>query len=406
MLLNSLIVRVHTILVVSLIANLLDEGSDMDRPERPYATKRSAPPKQQESPGKLGKPHVSLKILGEYLGLSPATISLVINNAPGAKSISPPTRLRVLAAAKKFDYRPSFFARALQGQRTFSVGVLLPQLNDDYSGSIMEGVEEVLVEEGYFYLTASHHRKPDLIDEYSNLLMDRAVEGFILIDTPTTRHDPWSVPVVAVAGHRQVPNVTNLTLDQRFAAELGLRHLYELGHRKIAIMRGAACSSDSDDRWNSFRDVAIELGIPIDPQLTLTIPLDMSSPELGYPAACQLLTRKKPFTAIIAFNDLAAIGAMCAIREHGFRIPEDISVLGFDDIKSAAYQYPSLTTIRQPLHHIGRTAALTLLRRITHQDVPDEPLIPILPELVVRQSTGVARSEDEIRPSSQKIRLY
>jgi DNA-binding LacI/PurR family transcriptional regulator len=378
----------------------------MDRPERPHATKRSAPPKQQESPGKLAKPHVSLKILGEYLGLSPATISLVINNAPGAKSISPPTRLRVLAAAKKFDYRPSFFARALQGQRTFSVGVLLPQLNDDYSGSIMEGVEEVLVEEGYFYLTASHHRKPDLIDEYSNLLMDRAVEGFILIDTPTTRHDPWSVPVVAVAGHRQVPNVTNLTLDQRFAAELGLRHLYELGHRKIAIMRGAACSSDSDDRWNSFRDVAIQLGIPIDPQLTLTIPLDMSSPELGYPAACQLLTRKKPFTAIIAFNDLAAIGAMCAIREHGFRIPEDISVLGFDDIKSAAYQYPSLTTIRQPLHHIGRTAALTLLRRITHQDVPDEPPIPILPELVVRQSTGVARSEDEISPSGQKIRLY
>jgi DNA-binding LacI/PurR family transcriptional regulator len=212
--------------------------------------------------------------------------------------------------------------------------------------------------------------------------------------------------VVAVAGHRQVPNVTNLTLDQRFAAELGLRHLYELGHRKIAIMRGAACSSDSDDRWNSFRDVAIQLGIPIDPQLTLTIPLDMSSPELGYPAACQLLTRKKPFTAIIAFNDLAAIGAMCAIREHGFRIPEDISVLGFDDIKSAAYQYPSLTTIRQPLHHIGRTAALTLLRRITHQDVPDEPPIPILPELVVRQSTGVARSEDEISPSGQKIRLY
>jgi len=375
----------------------------MDRPERPHATKRSAPPKQQESPGKLAKPHVSLKILGEYLGLSPATISLVINNAPGAKSISPPTRLRVLAAAKKFDYRPSFFARALQGQRTFSVGVLLPQLNDDYSGSIMEGVEEVLVEEGYFYLTASHHRKPDLIEEYPRLLMDRAVEGFILIDTPTIRHEPWAVPVVAVAGHQQVPNVTNLTLNQRLAAELGLRHLYDLGHRKIAIMRGAACSSDSNERWNCFREVAIELGIPIDPQLTLTIPLDMSSPELGYPAACQLLLRKKTFTAIIAFNDLSAIGAICAIREHGLRVPEDISVLGFDDIKSAAYQHPSLTTIRQPLHHIGRTAALKLLSRITHQDVSDEISITISPELIVRQSTGVARSETESWSSSRKV---
>jgi DNA-binding LacI/PurR family transcriptional regulator len=377
----------------------------MDRPERPSAARRSAPAKQQEPPGKILKQHASLKILGEYLGLSPATISLVINNAPGAKSISEPTRLRVLAAAKKFDYRPSFFARALQGQRTFSVGVLLPQLNDDYSGSIMEGVEEVLVEEGYFYLTASHHRKPDLIDEYSNLLMDRAVEGFILIDTPTTRREPWSVPVVAVAGHQPVPNVTNLTLNQRFAAELGLRHLYDLGHRKIAIMRGAACSSDSDDRWNSFCEVAIELGIPIDPQLTLTIPLDMSSPELGYPAACQLLLRKKPFTAIIAFNDLAAIGAICAIREHGLRVPEDISVLGFDDIKSAAYQYPSLSTIRQPLHHIGRTAALKLLHRVTHQDVSEEAPISFLPELVVRQSTGAVRSEAESRPYNKKVIL-
>jgi DNA-binding LacI/PurR family transcriptional regulator len=396
-------VRLQTILVMQLTS--LNEGSDMDRPERP-STKRASPTKQQESSGKLWKQHASLKIIGEYLGLSPATISLVINNAPGAKAISEPTRLRVLAAAKKFDYRPSFFARALQGQRTFSVGVLLPQLNDDYSGSIMEGVEEVLVEEGYFYLTASHHRKPDLIEEYPRLLMDRAVEGFILIDTPTTRHEPWSVPVVAVAGHQQVPNVTNLTLDQRLAAELGLRHLYDLGHRKIAIMRGAACSSDSNDRWNCFRKVAIELGIPLDPQLTLTIPLDMSSPEVGYPAACQLLLRKKPFTAIIAFNDLAAIGAMCAIREHNLRVPEDISVLGFDDIKSAAYQHPSLSTIRQPLHHIGRTAALRLLHRITHQDASEDLSITISPELIVRQSTGVARSETESWSSSRKVGLH
>jgi DNA-binding LacI/PurR family transcriptional regulator len=384
---------------------LFDKGFDMDQPEDPFINKSATPPKRQELPGKLTNKHASLKVLGEYLGLSPATISLVMNNAPGAKAISEPTRLRVLAAAKKFDYRPSFFARALQGQRTFSVGVLLPQLNDDYSGSIMEGVEEVLVEEGYFYLTASHHRKPDLIEEYPRLLMDRAVEGFILIDTPNTRHEPWPVPVVAVAGHQQFPNVTNLTLDQHKAAELGLKHLYGLGHRKIAFMRGAACSSDSDDRWNCFREVALALGIPIDPQLALTIPLDMSSPEVGYPAACQLLIRKKPFTAIVAFNDLAAIGAMCAIREHGLRIPEDISVLGFDDIKSAAYQYPSLTTIRQPLHHIGRTAALTLLRRITLHDISEVPTISIPPELIIRQSTGMAPSLAKSRPAGKKITL-
>jgi DNA-binding LacI/PurR family transcriptional regulator len=359
---------------------------------KPASRKSIVPEKRLRSPEEISKQPVSLKILGEYLGLSPATISLVVNNAPGAKSISEQTRIRVLAAAKKFDYRPSFFARALQGRRTFSVGVLLPQLNDDYSASIMEGVEEALLEEGYIYLTASHNYKPDLIEEYPRLLMDRAVEGFILIDTPTMRPDRWSVPVVAVPGYHQVENVTNIRLDQRRAAMLGLSHLYQLGHRQIAFMRGETCSADADDRWKCFCAVAKEIGINIPPNLVITVPLGVSSPEIGYPATYQLLARKEPFTAIVAFNDLAAIGAMCAVREHGLRVPEDISVLGFDDIKSAAFQNPSLTTIRQPLHRVGRTAALTLLRRITHRDAPEEPSILILPELIIRQSTGVASS--------------
>ncbi len=359
---------------------------------KPAPRKSVALEKPVRPAGDISKLPVSLKILGEYLGLSPATISLVVNDAPGAKSISEQTRVRVLAAAKKFDYRPSFFARALQGRRTFSVGVLLPALNDDYSASIMEGVEEVLLEEGYIYLTASHSYKPDLIEEYPRLLMDRAVEGFILIDTPTVRPERWPVPVVAVAGHHQVENVTNITLDQHRAAMLGLKHLYELGHRQIAFMRGETCSADSDDRWECFRSVAKQIGINIHPNLVITVPLGVSSPEIGYPATYQLLARKEPFTAIVAFNDLAAIGAMSAVREHGLRVPQDISVLGFDDIKSAAFQNPSLTTIRQPLHRVGRTAALTLLRRITHRDTPAEPSILILPELIIRQSTSVARS--------------
>jgi len=135
---------------------------------------------------------------GEYLNLSPATISLVLNNAPGVRSIPQQTRDRVREAAARFDYRPSFYARSLRKRQSYSVGVLMPELSDSYATQVLAGVEEFLLEEGYFYLIASHRRKPDLIEEYSNLLMDRSVEGFILVDT-VLKHS-LKLPVVAVAG--------------------------------------------------------------------------------------------------------------------------------------------------------------------------------------------------------------
>src|SRR3984885_2945985 len=174
----------------------------------------------------------SLRTLGEYLNLSPATISLVLNNAPGVRSIPQETRDRVVEAAAKFDYRPSFYARSLRKRQSFSIGVLVPELSDGYSVLILDGIEEVLIEEGYFYLTASHRRKADLIEEYPGLLMERSVEGFIAIDTALQHSLPS--PVVAVAAHKPFPGVTRIVLDQRRAAELMLRHLYQLGHRQIA----------------------------------------------------------------------------------------------------------------------------------------------------------------------------
>ncbi|MGC2161415.1 MAG: LacI family DNA-binding transcriptional regulator, partial [Silvibacterium sp.] len=246
-----------------------------------------------------GRP-ISLKILGDYLDLSPATISLVLNNAPGVRSIPQDTRDRVLAAAKKFDYRPSFYARSLRRRQSFSIGVLVPELSDGYSVLVMSGIEEVLMEEGYFYLAASHRRKADLIEEYPRLLMDRSVEGFIAVDT-ALQH-PLPLPVVAVAGHKKIEGVTNIVLDHRRAAELAMRHLYQLGHRQIAFMRGQTFSSDSDDRWKSFMTVAKELGLEVHPELVIQLQLNISSPELGYPVVQQLLEQKRPFTALVSFN--------------------------------------------------------------------------------------------------------
>jgi LacI family transcriptional regulator len=334
----------------------------------------------EPKPGQL----ISLRILGEYLDLSPATISLVLNDAPGVRAIPQETRDRVKAAAAKFDYRPSFYARSLRKRQTFSVGVLVPELSDSYTTQVLTGVEDYLIEEGYFYLTASHRRKPDLIEEYPQMLMERSVEGFIIIDT-TLEHG-LKLPAVAVASHREIPGITNVVLDQRRAAELTLRHLFQLGHRKMAFMRGGSHSSDADDRWECTQAVAKELGIVVRPELTVQLKLRVSTPALGYDPACELLNRKIHFTALVCYDDLAAIGAMRAMRDKGLSVPEDISVVGFDDIQTAAYYNPSLTTIRQPLYQMGTEAARILLQRIRGaSDFPNE--LPVMPELVIREST-------------------
>jgi LacI family transcriptional regulator len=329
---------------------------------------------------------MSLRTLGRYLNLSTTTVSLVLNNAPGVASIPQETRDRVLEAAAKFDYRPSFYARSLRKrQSSFTVGVLVPDLNDHYVAQVLSGAEEHLIDEGYFYLTASHLRNAQLTEEYPRLLMDRSVEGFILIDTALEH--TWNLPVVAVAGHRTIRGVTNVVLDQRQAAVLALHHLHGLGHRKIAFMRGGSHSSDADSRWEFLMEIAAELALEVRPELTAVIQMRDSTPEMGFGPVNQLLHSGAEFTAILCYNDVSAFGAIRALSDHGLRVPQDVSIVGFDDIQSASFHNPSLTTIRQPLQQMGIEAARILLQRIRGQaDTADDALIK--PELILRESSA------------------
>ena len=327
---------------------------------------------------------VSLKILADYLGLCPATVSVVLNNVPG-RSIPAETRERVRAAARKFNYQPSLLARSLRKQRTFTVGVLAPELSDGYHTMVMSGIGDHLMREGYFYLTAHHRHKQDMIEEYPRLLLGRGAEGLIAIDTALGHALP--VPVVAVAGHKKIPGVTNVVLDHKRAAELSLRHLHQLGHRQIAFMRGQPFSSDSEVRWKSLVSMARELDLEIRPDLTIQLERDLTSPELGYPVVQELLKKARRFTAIVSFNDIAAIGVIRALRDANLRVQEDVSVIGFDDIQVAPYHNPRLTTIRQPLRHMGETAARILLQRLQgFKDYPEEFAVP--PELITRETTA------------------
>jgi LacI family transcriptional regulator len=338
---------------------------------------------------------VSLKELAERLGLSPATVSLVINRSPVADSIPHETQERVRAAAKKYKYRPNFLARSLRARRSFTIGVIVPEVSDGYSASVMSGVEDHLLQEGYFYFVVSHRHRADLIEEYPRLFLERSVDGLIAVDTPWTFS--LSVPVVTVSGHNQVKGVTNIVLDHVRAAEIALKHLFQLGHRNIAFIQGQEFSSDTEVRWANIVKAARQLNLSISPALVSQLQGDSPSPQLGYEATRKLLAAHKPFTALFAFNDISAMGAIRALREAGLRVPDDVSVMGFDDIASAAYQNPALTTVRQPLREMGRIAAETLLRRIRRSGSDSrggETMVE--PELIIRETT--CRATHGVRP--------
>jgi len=343
--------------------------------------------------------HVNLRKLAEYLGLSQTTISLVLNNSPSAKSIPQETRNRVVEGAKRLNYRPNYFARSLRQSRSMSVGVLAPDLSEGYFTRVMSGVVEELTAAHYFYFTACHDWTKELLDKYPRMLVERAVDGFLLLNTAVDEL-AVPVPVVAISAHCGGRNVTNIVLDHHLAARQALAHLYELGHRRIVIMRGPRAIPDSEFRWESIQQVAGEIGLTLDPELAIRIDSagwsdkagqHPMAPEIGFKPMQALLERTRDFTAVFCFNDIAAIGAIRALKDAGLHVPCDVSVVGFDDILSAAYSTPSLTTVRQPLTEMGRRGAQVLLERIADRDKEFPEEIVMEPELVVRESTGKAK---------------
>jgi len=334
----------------------------------------------------------SLKKLADYLGLAPATVSLVLNGSAVADTVSPDTKNLIFAAAKKFNYKPNFFARCLRTRRSFTIGVIVPEVSEGYNVTVLGGIEDHLVQAGYFYLVASHHFRPDLIDEYVQLFLHRSVDGLIAVCTPWNLN--LSIPVATISSHHSVPGVTRILLDHHRAAEVALQHLVDLGHRQIAFIKGQEFVPDTEVRWKAIVEVAGRMGLSISPKLVASIEEDSpSAPHSGYEITQKLLASGEHFTALFAFNDVSAMGATRALNEFCLRVPEDVSVVGFDDIESAAYQGRALTTVRQPLRKMGEIAAQSILRRITQ---PSEESgsgladVIVQPELIIRETTATA----------------
>ncbi len=328
----------------------------------------------------------SLKMLADHLGLSPSTISFVLNNAPG-RSIPPATRERVRAAARKFNYQPSLIARKLQGQRIKTVGILLPELGEGYHSQVISGAGELFLDQGYFYFTVHHRHRPELLEAAPEVLGARGVEGILAIDTHLSAAS--YLPTVLVAGHTDLPGVSNVVVDSLLGAQLTLQHLKELGHREIVYMRGQPFSADTELRWEATMQAVQECGLRVREELVIRLEQDSHSPEIGYPGIRRILAERHPFTAVVCFNDVSAMGVIRALHDGGLKVPEDVSVVGYDDIMSASYHVPSMTTVRQPLQKMGSIAAGMLLDKLSGKPTPALTLAE--PELIARESTSRAR---------------
>jgi LacI family transcriptional regulator len=209
----------------------------------------------------------------------------VLNDAPLAKNLTEETRRRVLEAARAFNYRPSYFALNLNKSGSDSVGVLVPEHSEGFFTVVMGGVERYLLSKHFVYFTACHYWKPKLIEEYSQLLINRGAEGLLLLNTDADFESV--VPVVTVAAHKEKEGVTNVVIDHMVAARMAIQHLYENGHRKIAYMKGPRLVMDTEFRWEATMEIAREFGVQPTPERIVQMRTNAWSPQVGYEPAGQ-----------------------------------------------------------------------------------------------------------------------
>ncbi len=339
---------------------------------------------------------ITLRKLAEHLGLSRTTISTILNDVPEAIRFPEETRRRVAESAKKLGYRPNYFARSLGRKRSYLIGVIAPDLGNGYEAALLSGFERRLLNTGYTCFISNHFWSPPLLQRHVVTLCDRGAEGLLLIDS--TPSESPGIPTVTICTDRSPKWSTRVSIDNAFGIWEAINHLAGLGHREIAFIKGPEGNGDTEDRWNAVLATCKKLGVRVDPRLTVQLERLERHADEGRIAAQKLLRRGKRFTALVAYNDISALGAMTALREAGHKVPEDVSVMGFDDIEFASIACPPLTTIRQPLHEMGATAAELLLRKFANDESVRN--ICVRPELVVRSSTcppSLAKRRTEAR---------
>ncbi len=343
---------------------------------------------------------ITIRDVAKRSGFSSTTVSIVLNNARLARYIPPKTKAKIQNAAKRLGYRPNQFARGLRGMRSRTVGVMVFDMTDPYCTLILRGIENTLYQSSFLPMLTDVHNERSRFERYLEMLLDRRIEGLVLVANwlfldinVLADLEKSSVPVVIIGCELDNGAMSSIVVDNRIGGRLAFEHLHSLGHRKIAVLKGPKSLSDSAPRWQGILDSAKQLRAKLDPRLVLELP-DLRDPnssfDSGFRLTEKLLKSKRPFTAILAFDDMSAFGSIRALTKAGIQVPDQCSVIGFDDVGSSALYNPALTTVSQPMENMGAGAVDLVMEGInavqekrtvkgTHRRVP--------PTLVVREST-------------------
>jgi DNA-binding LacI/PurR family transcriptional regulator len=345
--------------------------------------------------------HVTLHDVARACGYSVSTVSIVLSEAPLSQNVAASTRERIRKMARQLGYHPDAFARSLRRRRSQTIGVLAYDLSDPFCTPIVRGIQAGLQPADYVPLLIDAQTQRRLFDNYLRMILERRAEGVIVIASWIFEEtnlladiEKNHVPIVIVGRDLTGRKISSLLVDNDAGGKLAMRHLTDLGHRRIAVIQGPEELFDSEPRWAGVQRAAAEAGITIDPQLVGQLPNLMDSTsgfEGGLQFAKQMLASGRTFTAVLAFDDLTALGVVRGLTDAGLRVPEDCSVVGFDDVLPAIVSTPGITTIHQPLKEMGLLAAQWAVQAIEAREKGSQRPVQLHrapPELVVRKSTA------------------
>ena len=359
---------------------------------------------------KLLTNRVTIVDVARLSGFSASTVSIVLNEAPLSRYVAAGTKERIRAVAGDLGYRPNASARSLRSRRSHTIGIMVSDISDPFCTLILQGIEKALYPTTYLPIIMIAYNQREQFERHIEMMLERRVEGLVLVANwlfgefdllADIRKN--QIPTVGVGRDLTASSVRSLQVDNEAGGYAAARHLYELGHREIAILRGPSELSDSDRRWNGIRRFAAESGLRLAAkrigQLAPAVEPTAGFEE-GHRLVSTMIDQSVKFTAVLAFDDLTALGAIRALSRAGRRVPEDCSVIGFDDVPLAAVSTPGLTTIRQPMEQMGSLAAQWVLDALggtkenhARSETPSLSgtlhLLP--PELIVRESTARRR---------------
>ncbi len=328
---------------------------------------------------------VTIKDIAKYTNVSISTVSKVINNAGG---VSAELEKRIKDAIRQFGYTPNRTARALKTRISKSIGLILPTIVNPFFPSLVRGIEDRCNSAGYSLILCNSDGETQKELMYTDLLLEKQVDGIILAtvgNSIETLEKLMENDMASVIVDRKVDGytVSSVITDNFEGARLAMEYLLDLGLKKTVIISGPTFLSSSRDRLKSCEKVLIERGLSFNRDLVIEGDFMYES---GYACMKKMIEKVRDFDSVFAFNDLMAIGAIECLQEFNYRVPEDVSVIGYDDIMFAGMYRPALTTVRQPAYDMGKTAFDLLMMKLS-QDAVGMIDVVLKPELIIREST-------------------